>query len=93
MLRKWYRLLSNKLYCVEDEKFDEKKKAKGISSVHLKKHITHEDYKKCYDDNNYILTLGDKECKGERLRDPITSFRSIGLKTYTIENEEKSIKF
>ena len=40
---------SNKLYCVEDEKFDEKKKAKGISSVHLKKRITHEDYKKCYD--------------------------------------------
>ena len=29
-------------------------------------------------DNNYILTLGDKECKDERLRDPITSFRSIG---------------
>ena len=39
------------------------------------------------------MTLGDKECKDKRLRDPITSFRSIGLKTYTIEMKKKALSF
>ena len=71
----------NKLYEPNENEYSEKKKSKGISSTHLKKRIHFNDYNNCLF-NEKIVKL-----------DNITTFRSIGLQTYTIDMSKIALYF
>ena len=66
----------NKLFYVEENEYDLKKKSKGVNSKHLKKRIDFEDYKTClFDGVNKSL-------------DEMYAFRSKNMKTYSIQQSK-----
>jgi len=71
----------NKLYEPTENEYCEKKKSKGVSSIHLKKRIDFNDYNNCLF-NEQVIKL-----------DNITSFRSIGLQTYTVDMNKIALSF
>ena len=75
---------ANELYMLEKEKYVCKKKAKGVPTRHTDKRLSFEDYKNCRE-NKVIITLGDKTAEKEEHRETISSFRSLKLTTYSIE--------
>jgi uncharacterized protein YeeX (DUF496 family) len=83
---------ANKLYNVESQCFDEKKKCKGISSIHLKKRLSFDNYKTCLFDKKEF-TLGNEDNEDVNLREKILNFRSIGLQTYTIAMKKLALSY
>ena len=75
---------ANELYMLEEDKYICKKKAKGVPTRHTDKRLNFEDYKNCRE-NKAIITLGDKTATKEEHREIISSFRSLKLTTYSIE--------
>jgi len=67
---------SNKLHIPETGGYVDKKKSKGVPSLHVKKRLNFEDYHTC------LVTGENKKL------DNLTNFRSFGLRTYTIMQEK-----
>ena len=77
---------ANKLYCVEEECYEEKKKSKGVSSKHLKKRIDFEDYKQCLLEDK-VISLGKATDTG-KFAEKIYSFISHNLTTFSVEQSK-----
>lgn len=71
----------NKLYAPTAKEYAEKKKSKGVPSIHIKKRIDFNDYNNCLFNEQVIKLNG------------MTSFRSIGLNTYTIEMNKIALSY
>jgi hypothetical protein len=76
---------SNKLYYPEESDYHTKMKGKGVPNRHLKTRVTFDDYKTCLSTGKPVR-LGDKASENETQRDPIYSFRSNGMCTYSVQS-------
>jgi hypothetical protein len=85
---------SNKLYSFDQNNiggYEDKKKAKGISSKHVKKRLAFEDYKDCLF-NKSVISLG-KGSDHEKFKDKIYSFRSFKMTMYSVEVGKDALNY
>jgi hypothetical protein len=71
----------NKLFNVTTGQYEDKMKSKGAPSLYLKKQTTFENYRACnFEKKNHTLQ-------------GVTSFRSFGLRTYTVEQSKLALGY
>jgi hypothetical protein len=75
------KVYSNLLYSPEDKTTHDKKKAKGISKIHVKKRLAFDDFKKCLFKQEAIPL------------DKIYGFQSHLMKMYSMEYSKKALDF
>jgi hypothetical protein len=83
------KVYSNRLYTPESSIHHDKKKAKGISNLHVKKRLAFIDYKDCLF-NKEAVEIGVKDSKFE---EKIYGFQSHKMKMYSLEYSKKALDF
>lgn len=80
---------ANKLFVVEEQGYEFKKKSKGVARKHLEQRVGFEDYQECLFSGKSVR-LGDTDGK-ENHHDKIYSFKSINMVTYSIEQSKVTL--